>query len=189
MSKLLLTLIALSFSAVLQAGEISDQSWNELHLDKLNQSAPVFAVTYNKTLSNFQGQWVLLHFWATWCSPCRKELPELERLYSRCDSKKVAFITVSIDEEHKDKVTSFIHSLDLKLPVVFGMDANISRSYWNWGVPVTYLINPKGKIIARALGPRDWDSVAGDKLIASLSITDKKDTDQDPANIRKVGIN
>ena len=57
MSKLLLTLIGLSFSAVLQAGEISDQSWSELRFDKLNQSAPIFAVADNKTLSSYQGQW------------------------------------------------------------------------------------------------------------------------------------
>ena len=122
-----------------------------------------------------------------WCSSCMKELPELERLYSRCDSKKVAFITVSIDEEHKDKVASFIRNLDLKLPVVLGMNTKISRSYWNWGVPVTYLINPQGKIIARALGPRNWDSVAGDKLIASLSNKDIH-TSQDPGNIRKASV-
>ena len=166
---------AILFSALVQAGEISEQTRKDLHLDKLNQTAPDFAVTDQKMLSDYKGDWVVLHFWATWCSSCRQELPALEKLYQHRDSNHVKFITVSIDEKNRENVQAFINKLDLHMPVVFGMDTQISDSYWSWGVPVTYLINPRGRIVARALGPRDWNSMAGDELLTSLTDTENAD--------------
>ena len=161
--------VALCFCTAIQAGEVNEHSWHDLQLTRLNQPAPDFPVGNNKLLSGYQGQWVILHFWATWCEPCSSELPKLNHLYMRWRDHDVAFLTVSIDTEDKEHVSAFVQRLGLQLPVLFGNDINVTDRYWTWGLPVTYIINPDGYIVARALGPREWDSSAGDILLGSLS--------------------
>lgn len=173
-----LFILVFCLCTAVQAGEIDKQSWHDLRLIRLNQPAPDFSVGQNKMLSGYQGKWVILHFWATWCEPCATELPELNHLYMRWRNHDVAFLTVSIDTENKERVPAFTQKLGLQLPVVLGDDANVTDRYWTWGLPVTYIINPDGIIVARALGPREWNSDAGDELLTSLSNGDPMQDDQ-----------
>jgi peroxiredoxin len=164
-----LVILVFYLCTAVQAGEIDKQSWHDLRLNRLNQPAPDFSVGKNKLLSGYQGQWVILHFWATWCKPCSSELPKLNDLFMRWRDHNVAFLTVSIDTENKERVSTFTQKLGLRLPVLLGDDIDVTDRYWSWGLPVTYIINPDGIIVARALGPREWNSDAGDELLASLS--------------------
>jgi len=162
-------LLAFCLCAAAHAAEIGQSSLRELRLDKFDQPAPDFSIGDGRMLSDCRGQWVLLHFWATWCKPCVRELPQLNRLYLRWRDDPVTFLTVSIEYENRDEVFAFARRLGLQLPVLLANEIGITDRYWNWGLPVTYVINPEGMIVARALGPREWDSGAADALMASLA--------------------
>jgi len=152
------------------AGAIPKQSWRGLGLQKLDQPAPDFGARDSTILASHRGQWVLLHFWATWCAPCEQELPDLNRLYERWGSHGgIEFLTISIDSDNAKDVPVFVSRLGLQLPVLLATEAHATKRYWIWGVPVTYLIDPDGRLVARALGPRPWDSAAGDALLEGLT--------------------
>ena len=172
-----LTLIILLFCNCAQAGNIPEQSWRELRLDRLDQPAPEFNTGDGKSLYDYRGQWVIMHFWATWCGPCAHELPALNNLYNRWHTHHdVAFFAISIDTDTKADVAGFVRRLGLQLPVLSADAMHAPERYWTWGVPATYLVNPEGNLVARALGPRGWDSVAGDALLAALSSDDRPDS-------------
>ena len=176
----LLVLTILLICAKVQAGGIPEQSWHDLQLDKLNQLAPDFATGDGKSLSDHRGQWVLLHFWATWCGPCRHELPALDHLYARWrDHHNIAFFAISIDTDGPEIVFDYIRKLGLQLPVLLSGAAHTPERYWSLGVPITYLVNPEGQAVARAYGPRAWDSVPGDVLLAALAADERTDKNQD----------
>jgi thiol-disulfide isomerase/thioredoxin len=161
------------------AGDIPGQSWHDLQLDKLDQPAPQFDTGSGKTLADYHGQWVIMHFWATWCGPCMHELPALNNLYIRWHNHHVAFFAISIDTDSAADVAGFVRKLGLQLPLLLSGEMHTPERYWSWGVPATYLVNPEGRLVARALGPRAWDSVAGDALLAALTADEHPDRDQD----------
>lgn len=111
----------------------------------------------------------MLHFWATWCKPCARELPALDHLYMRWRHQAVAFFALAIDDENETGVPAYVRAHGLQLPVLPLSVPHAPRNYWNWGVPASYLINPEGQLVGRALGERNWDSDAGDALIAALT--------------------
>ena len=168
-----LTLVILLFCNCAQAGNIPAQSWRDLRLEKLDQPAPEINTGDGESLSRHRGQWVIMHFWATWCGPCAHELPALNNLYGRWHKHQdVAFLAISIDTESAMDVGDFVRKYGLQLPVLLSRDMHTPERYWNWGVPATYIVNPEGKLVARALGPRAWDSDAGDTLLAALTADD-----------------
>ena len=156
-------------STRLPAGGIPEASWDTLKLQRLEQPAPDFSPADGTRLSDLKGQWLVLHFWATWCGPCATELPALNRLYARRPGEGIAFLAIAIDSENADKIAEFVSRHGLALPIRLERDAQAGDRYWGFGLPVTYLIDPDGRIAARALGARDWDSAAGDALLAALA--------------------
>ena len=178
-----LIVLSLLCSSWANAGAIPKQSWRDLGLQKLDQPAPDFGAGDSTFLATHRDQWVLLHFWATWCAPCAEELPELNRLYTRWrDHHGIAFLTVSIDSDNAAGVPDFMNRLGLQLPVQLSTETHPTKKYWSWGVPVTYLIDPRGRLVARALGPRQWDSAAGDSLLAGLTGTEVASKDKNHSN-------
>lgn len=153
------------------ADGIPAQSYDALKLQHLDEPAPDFAIGGGQRLSSLGGRWVLLHFGATWCVPCRREMPALDRLYIRWHDG-VDFVVVAIDEQRDGRVAAFAQSLGLHMPLLNLDAAAATPRYWTWGVPVTYLINPAGNIVARAMGDRDWDGPAAAALMQSLAGTD-----------------
>ena len=158
---------AIAVAAMLASVPVSAVSL--LQMDKLRQPAPNLGLDSGKTLADYRGQWVLLHFWATWCGPCARELPSLDRLRQRWQ-EKIDFFAIAIDEADAG-IAPFLRDHDVAmLPLHAGRSGATAR-YWGWGVPVTYLVNPDGNIVARALGPREWDSGAGDATLAHFAKT------------------
>jgi len=138
-----------------------------------NREAPDFAVVGSDgkkiSLKDYKGKVVILHFWATWCKPCKEEFPAFEKLYQRLKGKDVALVAISIDAKAgKDEVSAFARGLGATFPVFLAREGNVTNRYWTWGVPVTYFIDKKGWIIGRALGPRDWASPEMMGLIEGL---------------------
>lgn len=103
------------------------------------------------------GKVVLLNFWATWCGPCKEEMPSLARLQSQFDSSQFKVVTVTTDM-HPQGIKQFLQHLRIDLPVLFDEREDVSRSFMVRGLPTTVLITQDGRSVGRAVGPRAWDS-------------------------------
>lgn len=119
-------------------------------------------------LSDFKGKVVLLNFWATWCSPCLKEMPSMEKLYQSHKDKGLEIVAVSVDTASKIKVRGYVEKLGLTFPILHDRDSLISRLYNNPGVPSSYLIDMKGKLAYRVLGEYDWSGEKAKNTINEL---------------------
>ena len=110
------------------------------------------------TLGDFRGRVVLLNVWATWCVPCRKEMPTLDRLQARLGGKDFLVIALSIDREGVAPVKRFYQELGLeKLAIYVDPSGKGSQALAIPGVPTTLLIDRQGREIARKMGPAEWD--------------------------------
>ena len=127
----------------------------------------------NVSLKDFRGTLVMLNFWATWCAPCREEMPAMERLYQEFKNKGFVIVAVDVKDKKTDAL-AFIKELKLTYPVVFDPEGEVAVLYGAWGLPATYLIGPKGEGLARMWGPADWYSPGARELIKSLLSEKKK---------------
>ena len=106
-------------------------------------------------LEDYQGRFVLLNFWATWCLPCLKEMPDFERAYQEIGEEKLVVLAVGMGED-KIKIRKFAEKYGFTYPLLAAPEMEITRLYGVKNIPVTYLIDPKGVILGRALGVREW---------------------------------
>ncbi len=138
-----------------------------------NAPAPDFSLrtTDNAVvkLSDYRGKVVFLNFWATWCPPCRMELPSMERLYGQLKGQAFVILAVNVDESEPDNVKNFAKSMNLTFPVLVD-DGNVSKMYNVNAIPTTFIIRKDGTIDTIVDGARAWDEQsyvsAFDKLIA-----------------------
>jgi peroxiredoxin len=135
-------------------------------------AAPDFTLTSlegaTTTLSDYKGKVVLLNFWATWCLPCRKEMPGMQTLFQRYQKQGLAVLAVSADQGNISDVRSFVKDLGLGFPVLSKSSAELRNTYEVVGLPMSYLIGRDGKISARIIGARAWDSPEAFDLIEYL---------------------
>ena len=109
-------------------------------------------------LENYRGQVVVLNFWATWCAPCRVEMPSFEKLYRRYRSEGVSVLAVTLDKNAKPKIKSFVDEHNLSFPVLLDSKSEVERLYPSMTVPFTYVIDRKGRVVARVDGAKNWES-------------------------------
>ena len=108
------------------------------------------------TLSQFKGKVVMLNFWATWCPPCREEMPSMEALYQKLKGDPdFIILAVSIDNE-AETVRDFMKKNNYTLPVFHDPNQEAGAVYGITGVPETFLIDKKGMIAEEVIGPLDW---------------------------------
>ena len=107
--------------------------------------------------SELAGKVVLVNFWATWCGPCKEEMPSLARLQKQLDPTQFALLTVTTDLQRQG-IAHFLSQLGVSLPVLFDEDQEVSRSFMVRGLPTTIVIARDGTLAGRAVGPRAWDS-------------------------------
>jgi thiol-disulfide isomerase/thioredoxin len=128
------------------------------------------------TLADFRGRVVLLNVWATWCAPCRKEMPTLDRLQAKLGGKDFVVVPLSIDRDGAAAVNRFYHQLGLKnLGTYVDSSGMASHALTLPGVPTTLLIDRDGREIARKMGPAEWD---GAKMVALVKRTMERPADQ-----------
>jgi peroxiredoxin len=108
-------------------------------------------------LQDYRGRFVLLNFWATWCSPCLKEMPDLENAYNEMGQEKLVVLAVGMGESVK-KIKAFFNKYGFTFPLLADNKMKITKLYGVRNIPVTYLIDPDGVVLGRALGVRDWAS-------------------------------
>ena len=107
--------------------------------------------------SELSGKVVLVNFWATWCGPCKEEMPSLARLQQQLDPTQFILMTVTTDLQRQG-IAHFLAQLGVTLPVLFDEDQEVSRSFMVRGLPTTVVIARDGTLVGRAVGPRAWDS-------------------------------
>ena len=110
-----------------------------------------------QTLSDLKGKVVFLNFWATWCGPCRIEMPSMESLYNRFKDRGFEMMAVNC-MEGQDDVLDFMTDNGLTFPVLLDEDGRVSGAYGIQAIPTTYIIDREGKIIMRLVGSIDWDT-------------------------------
>lgn len=119
------------------------------------------------SLKDFRGKLLLLNFWASWCIPCREEMPAIERLYQRYKNQGFVILGVNVKDDKKSAL-SFVRELNITFPIGFDPNGEVGLLYGAWGLPTTYLIDAKGIALARAWGPADWYSPGARELIKTL---------------------
>lgn len=119
-------------------------------------------------LADLRGKAVFLNFWATWCEPCREEMPSMERLHRAYKERGLVVLAVSIDSQGASVVEPFVKKFGLTF--LIGLDPRmvVRERYGVWALPSTFLIDRKGKRVLFANGPREWDGKAAHAVIESL---------------------
>ncbi len=108
------------------------------------------------SLENYKGKFVLLNFWATWCAPCRKEMPAMSNLHNEFGGEGLEVVGVHVGPSLAG-VKKFLEAVPVSFTIL--MDKDMSLASWGvQGLPTTFLINPEGKLVYQAVGERVWDS-------------------------------
>ena len=122
-----------------------------------------------KSLNDFKGKVVLLNLWATWCLPCRKEMPALDRLQAALGSYKFEVVALSVDRAGVEASRKFLDGIKIaNLKLYVDPTAKASGPLKIIGMPTTILINAEGREVGRLLGEAEWDSHDARKLIESV---------------------
>jgi thiol-disulfide isomerase/thioredoxin len=156
-----------SFSTLIFSLLIANHSFGAsppLHLDTLHEIAPDIELINGggaaSHLVDYRGKNVILHFWASWCEPCKKELEQLDLLAKAGAANGVVLVPISGDDSTQSRevknAQKFLASVPGNLPFFLVTPSKGRDRFLTWGVPVTYFIDRSGKLIARALGPRNW---------------------------------
>jgi thiol-disulfide isomerase/thioredoxin len=164
-------LIVLSVTA---AGSASDQdAFKSLSLIRPSrpQAAKDFSVSSPEgrtiKLADYRGKVVFLNFWATWCPPCREEMPAMERLYQKYRGRGLVVLAISVDHD-TEVVGPFVRKY--KFSFVVGQDPEmaLAQRYGVRALPSSFFLDKGGQVAALAIGPRDWDTKPSHAVIESL---------------------
>ncbi len=124
--------------------------------------APAFALPERPgpgelSLAELRGQVVLLNFWATWCEPCEREMPAMQRLHEKLGPEGLRLVAVSVDDS-SDVVDRFRERFGISFEILWDPDQRVSDAYQAYKYPETLLIGRDGVVVERYVGPREWDS-------------------------------
>lgn len=106
---------------------------------------------------SLKGKVVFLNIWATWCPPCVAEMPNIQKLYEKVGSDKIAFVMLSVDEGGMEKVKKFIDKKGFTFPVYMPA-SQLPREFYSNAIPTTFILSPEGKIVAKQEGMADYDT-------------------------------
>ncbi|HAJ35799.1 MAG TPA: alkyl hydroperoxide reductase [Chloroflexi bacterium] len=109
-------------------------------------------------LSDLRRRWVLVNFWATWCAPCREEMPYLDRLATD-HADRLSVLAINL-RESETTVRAFAEELDLRLPILLQPDDATLLAYYGRGLPISVVIDPAGNVVQRVVGPLQPETVA-----------------------------
>ena len=118
-------------------------------------------------LARLRGQWVMVHFWASWCGPCRRELPAIAAMVQ---TKPAALALVMVNTaETEDEVFAFLASVAPALSTLLDKDGQVTERWQPRGLPSTFFVDPRGRLRYLALGGRPWDSEPYRRFLADLA--------------------
>jgi peroxiredoxin len=162
----LATVASIGFALVLAARLLGREVLEPSH------PAPAFqALRLDGTVSElaqYRGKVILLNVWATWCLPCRAEMPSMQRLQQRFNDADFRVVAVSVDQERSAVVRQFAEELGLTFDILHDPTGEIQRGYRTSGVPESWVIDREGTIIKKVIGATEWDSPTNIALIQAL---------------------
>jgi len=118
-------------------------------------------------LADYRGKVVLVNFWATWCVPCRDEMPSIERLRASLEGKPFVVLAVNLAEP-ESRIRKFLEAVPVRFPVLLDRDTQASKAWQARLLPVTYIVGPDGAIRYRYVGELDWSGPEARKAILGL---------------------
>ena len=124
-------------------------------------------------LNSAKGRWVFLHFWASWCGPCREEMPAIQQLADKMKAEKFQIIMINTAED-EDTVFEFLSTINVDLNSLLDVDGQVTEAWKPRGLPTSFLINPDGQVKYQAIGGRDWGSPVYINFIQKLLQADAK---------------
>jgi peroxiredoxin len=159
-------------ASVVHAGAIDDAA---RELDLIRPARPKQASDFTVSLlggetlklAGQRGKPVLVNFWATWCAPCREEMPAMERLYLKHRERGFVLLAVSVDSDAA-LVKPFLERYKLTFPVALDARMDLANAYGVRALPASFLIDRNGYLTALALGPRAWDNRAAHALVEGM---------------------
>ncbi len=119
-------------------------------------------------LSDQQGKVILLNIWATWCPPCRAEMPSMEKLYQAYRDRGLVILAVSEDRTGPETVASFVRELALTFPILLDPAGELVGQYGVRGLPTSYLLDRRGRVVSAEVGARDWSGKAVRQVVETL---------------------
>ena len=128
----------------------SPKTYEEVIFKDINQK--------DVNLANFKGKLIILNFWATWCAPCKKEMPSLDNLQSNTKLNNLKIFPINIGQEEVSKSEFFFKELNIKnLDIYFDAPITLAKKFYLRGVPTTIIFNKEGKEFARIMGSIDFN--------------------------------
>ena len=152
--------LAVRFSADIRPVEVSSRA-PDFHAVNLATGA-------SADLAPYRGKVVLLNIWATWCEPCRTEMPSIERLQQQLGGPDFVILAVSIDKGSSEDVRRFQRQYGLTFTILQDATGDIQSIYQTTGVPESFVINREGVIVKKVIGAHQWDSETERGLIRRL---------------------
>lgn len=150
------------FEVPFTVDELQTDSHSQEEKSEVGFLAPNFTVRNLKgnrvSLDQFRGQVVILNLWATWCGPCRVEMPGFETMYRRFRSEGLTILAVSLDKGDTQKVKNFVEQYRLSFPVLMDDGQVVERLYPTFTIPTTYVIDKQGRVAAKVDGAKNWQS-------------------------------
>lgn len=107
-------------------------------------------------LSDYRGKVLIVNFWATWCPPCRAEMPSMERAWKKTRKEGIVVLAINVGED-ADTIFQFTADYPVTFPLLMDQDSEVVGPWGVRGLPTTYVVDPQGRIIYRAIGGREWD--------------------------------
>jgi thiol-disulfide isomerase/thioredoxin len=176
-SALLYTALALGANAAaadtaaLAALREGDMQKLVFHPEPVAVSAVAFAdaAGAEHRLSDWQGKVVLLNFWATWCAPCRKEMPMLDALQTEFGGEDFEVVTIATGRNSVEGIRRFFEEIGVDaLPVLLDPKQELARDMGVFGLPITVILDRDGREIARLRGEADWQSESAKTIVSAL---------------------
>jgi len=124
------------------------------NLSQVNFSLPGLKQD-TRSFTTFHDRWVLLNFWATWCAPCRYEMPSLNKLQDQFPRDQLSVVGVNLQEDPR-RVKSFVENTNIEFSILLDRKGTVANSFYVKAVPETWLITPGGRPLAKMNGSRDW---------------------------------
>lgn len=151
----LLAIVALLVPLLIHAAAVGFKQYNKPWPAADFQLTDQFGATHS--LVGYEGKVVVLNFWASWCRPCVSEMPSLQRTWEELKSDNVQVIGIAVSED-EDAIRRFLRKQKIEFPLLADADSSVTGDWRVPGLPTTFIVNKQGLVVARVVGPYEWDS-------------------------------